>query len=88
MSKPYLDTWNTRATPQWISVEDRLPELSDSTYQFGSDNGICIGDFLVIVESAVYKDFVTFRPNDKSWSAYNVFPTHWQPLPEPPTPEN
>ncbi|HEY1044976.1 MAG TPA: DUF551 domain-containing protein [Bacteroidia bacterium] len=62
---------------KWISVEDRLPE---NTGQNFSEKVLILYDSGVI--SVVFYDY---EFND--WSIlHHPIVTHWQPLPEPPTP--
>lgn len=79
------------ATPQWIPVTERLPEVVDS--------------YIVVVKSkdAWEKDYTydtdvaTYNPYEKAyidgcWNTYNdwdegqdfLHVTHWMPLPQPP----
>lgn len=60
---------------EWISVDERLPE-KDGSYLVHSGKS-----------NAVYA--AHFWKRDGRWSgkSINLFITHWQPLPEPPTKE-
>lgn len=54
---------------EWISVEDRLPDIGDRVLIFTSH----------VIEA--------FRYEDRSFNRFGVDckPSHWMPLPEPPT---
>ena len=60
---------------EWISVDDKEPSTDDDLYVMAYD-----GDFHVAV----------FRPSQSmgfyryDCDTYDVTPTHWMPLPEPP----
>ena len=62
---------------EWISVNDRLPENSDSVLVFGKY--ICGGSIDMAWCNSVTK---TFYSEEESHLLDNV--THWMPLPEPP----
>lgn len=64
------------AGPNWISVEDKLPEKSGDYLAF-TEKGI----FMVLSYSEIHRAF-----NAYDWCE-NITPircTHWMPLPEPP----
>lgn len=75
---------------EWISVEDRLPELGDYSVLAWFDNGELFeqgGIDMVHVED-YFKD-ITAGFDDEGNQAYTKWyqwqkVTHWQPLPEPP----
>lgn len=70
---------------EWISVEDRLPLIPDSTK--GSFHSV-----LVIVTDGIRVDCVDFQASRRNqWAAWSIYGaigpseiTHWMPLPEPP----
>ena len=57
---------------EWISVEDRLPEVGDSTYIAACGN-VVVGELLFV--AGVWVGVTADQVTDV---------THWQPLPEPP----
>lgn len=59
------------ASPKWISVEERLPDLYGTYLVYTYDNHIKLGYFCELV--------IGLPP---SFDDYAV--THWMPLPEPP----
>jgi Protein of unknown function (DUF551) len=68
------------ASPQWISVKDRLPE---------EDQEVLIGWFQVTASNKQYfaHDVAIFNENEFSgWRKYPEV-THWMPLPNPPRKE-
>ena len=61
-----------RKQSEWINVEERLPEVAQKVLLFSPSDGINLG-------------YVT---NDKRFYVYKSYPdrpTHWMPLPAPPT---
>lgn len=70
---------------EWISVEDRLPEIGDSVLVFFLWNGLGMTN-VPCMESAVYQGTLGFVGGGLEHfielSPPNV--THWMPLPEPP----
>lgn len=56
---------------EWISVEDRLPE----------DDCRVIGATWTMLNGMQHIDIVSFR---RGSGAFDLTPTHWMPLPEPP----
>ena len=56
---------------EWISVEDRLPEVASKLLLFSPSDGINLGCMTEDKRFYVYK-------------SYPDRPTHWMPLPEPP----
>lgn len=68
------------ATPQWISVKDRLPK---------EEQEVLIGWFQVTASNKQYfaHDVAIFNQNEFSgWRKYPEV-THWMPLPNPPKEE-
>lgn len=60
-------------TSEWISVEERLPEVGESVLGYTKERDECF----VVTYSNTFKSFFSGQfPND------NI--THWMPLPEPP----
>jgi hypothetical protein len=65
--------------PQWISVEERLPE--DEIYVLFAING-------AILTTGYYSKFDgDYSLDDNRWEAEGWEVTHWQPLPAPPEEE-
>ena len=64
--------------PEWISVEDRLPENTDAVL-------VLIQDDMPYVGILHYVDGL-WRENEYD-NMGEVFATHWMPLPEPPKPK-
>lgn len=73
--------WQARAAQsEWISVEDRLPEIGTRVLLCGRYEGKGIIAYCAIG----YFDGITYREH---WGADingTAEVTHWQPLPEPP----
>lgn len=92
ISSDYCEGWNDAvdATPKWISVEERLPEVDNENNTFNStvtvlavdkDNYIYIGYFLI------YKldDSVEFHGIElDDFCRVQPEVTHWITLPNPP----
>lgn len=72
---PYVFNAIRACQPQWISVDERLPE-EDGTY------------LVVVKNRASHIDTDRFYVDDSSWEFFNNsrLPkiTHWMQLPEPP----
>lgn len=71
----------------WISVDDRLPKVGESVITVGVDNDGC---FLSPVCAALRDNskFIvgySFHGDREIGFYIETFPTHWMPLPEPPT---
>ncbi len=58
---------------EWINVDDRLPEEPGNYLVYGD----CTNDGLMV-------DIANFYPSHKTFAKYQQ-PTHWMPLPPPPT---
>tara|TARA_Y100000310_G_C20306265_1_gene634098 strand:- start:132 stop:422 length:291 start_codon:yes stop_codon:yes gene_type:complete len=76
----HYDAWKKGYNAsRWVSVEERLPTTNDSMYSdaviVNSNGGVFI---------ALYSDAGEWR---RGSDGTTIFPTHWQPLPEPPTTE-
>ncbi len=77
--------------PQWVSVEDRLPELDKIVlvYAVGKIDGFR-GDHVYALCSRYVQRIFSSSPGKEVWSIpcsyfhtdYKI--THWMPLPEPP----
>jgi len=83
-----LQSWNTRATPQWISVDDRLPVVNEESQS--SDEVLIYCRLFDQPQGCIYVGFHSHNPsgwwNDEGTvELFNI--THWQPLPTPPPPE-
>jgi hypothetical protein len=82
----FREHWNSRAQPdnppQWIAVEDRLPEIKREPEGYSSDEGIavlvCEKDGYVY-EASFWKKLKKFQDGGQ-----DCFPAYWMPLPEPP----
>jgi len=75
-----IKAWNTRAGG-WISIEDRLPELSDGTFDY----------FLVgVYDGLMSETQVAVFSEPKGWHSLGRDKkpkkgvTHWRPMPAPP----
>ena len=69
--------------PKWISVEERLPEISDVVLVIASGKpreNIELHDAFLI--ASFWGDEGWIADGYEEWDAINV--THWMPLPEPP----
>ena len=75
---------------KWINVEDELPKQGECVIVIESDNSQYIGIFCIYEKSDYIKE------EERIWSEYstgcgcctrNLKPTHWMPLPDPPTKE-
>lgn len=68
----------------WISVKDRLPELSTDmkTIKFSRNVLICVNDDEVFTATLVCdkSDNTMFWSASKGGSCYLEEPTHWQPI--------
>lgn len=81
-----------KTAPEWISVDDRLPERNTRVlvYAQGKEDGF-EGEYVITITS--YTDNL-FGYNISGWVepwqyffvSYEI--THWMPLPEPPTKNN
>ena len=60
-----------RKQSEWISVEDRLPEVAQKVLLFSPSDGINLG-------------YVTDDKRFYVYKSYPERPTHWMPLPEAP----
>lgn len=72
-----FDAANNR--PQWISVEDRLPEFHKQILFYA-------GDIDGLMKGAFYRNSHKFQNNNGDFF-YKKEVTHWMPLPTPPTQE-
>ena len=79
--------------PKWISVEERLPELTESFWGYNDDNVLeeMIPNFQIVV-LAYHPDIGIYKAkrNKMGWteissvSSRGITPTHWVPLPNAP----
>lgn len=74
-----------RPAPEWISVEDRLPEIkeghcSDTVLVYLEGGGMAFTD----LEETFFGDFVFGIEKMDPNGEYGPEVTHWMPLPEPP----
>ena len=72
-----------KAGQRWIPVDERLPEaidIKENCFAMSSPVMVTNGG---IIDIMVYDHFSAtwYRPFGQT---YTLFPTHWQPLPEPP----
>lgn len=78
LTQPPIDN---KAVDEWISVEDRLPDVGQEV--------LCIQEVTETALMAVYTD-LGFKvqkytsPNDRSYVPYWLGVTLWMPLPTPP----
>tara|TARA_R110002153_G_scaffold264338_1_gene426166 strand:- start:1196 stop:1513 length:318 start_codon:yes stop_codon:yes gene_type:complete len=70
---------------QWISVEDKLPELDDASVIVNFDNGsiecVHVGFFDQVSCGFDHRGSQMYRPY---YVGHDPKATHWMPLPEPP----
>jgi hypothetical protein len=69
---------------KWISVADRLPEENERvlTYEPSTDGTVCI-EICNYVKNYFTGDKLGFI-DEQDEQPSQVFPSHWQPLPNPP----
>lgn len=75
--------------PQWVSVKDRLPEMSES-YTGGGPKSVCVLIFngRFVSEGRYEETFAKRRPVWKGFMGLSERAvTHWMPLPDPPSGE-
>jgi hypothetical protein len=81
-----IDCWNTRKQPliEWVSVEDRFPEIKDDSvlayFKNGSIETVHIEDNFKDITAGF--DATGKQLYTKWYKNANI--THWMPLPEPP----
>ena len=75
---------------EWISVKDRLPEITfesnttkytDGVLAFDDCEDVCLGHFCI---SKYDGSFIFYGFTDGSEECDPLIVTHWMPLPEPP----
>ena len=72
---------------EWIRVADRLPEKKDVLVMFGSGDMAVAYVGIAKDDKGVYTYWVA--TTDEGWSTDCAYePTHWMPLPEPPSEVN
>ena len=69
----------------WISVDDRLPEIDENSRCYEEYNVYCVQTGMEIVTTLSFTEHGW--GNDDKWN-WDLFVTHWQPLPEPPKQED
>jgi hypothetical protein len=79
----YLPTADVAPRAEWISVEERLPELYTSVLVYKISLNKMV-NYMTIDHIAEDGDGELVWNGDKSWK-YVI--THWMPLPEPPVEE-
>ena len=86
-----IDQMPTITMPQWISVEERLPERNGEYIVTACDEGEPYDEITwndtVVVCAEYYKGCWTWEENSTEYSLDGIV-THWMPLPEPPEIEN
>ena len=86
-----IDQMPTITMPQWISVEERLPERNGEYIVTACDEGEPYDEIIwndtVVVCAEYYKGCWTWEENSTEYSLDGIV-THWMPLPEPPEIEN
>lgn len=71
-----------KAIPEWISVNDRLPEANERVL---ATDGEYIGEAYMQANTEFMRDFGVYAA---TWILiYGTNVTHWMPLPEPPKKE-
>ena len=82
-----IDQMPTITMPQWISVEERLPERNGEYIVTACDEGEPYDEIIwndtVVVCAEYYKGCWTWEENNTEYSLDGIV-THWMPLPEPP----
>ena len=72
-----------KATPEWISVKDRLPELIPCTVGTAYSEAVLVWTSGKKAMAAVWNG-TDFLRATSFWEAWGEEITHWMPLPEPP----
>jgi hypothetical protein len=70
---------------KWISVKDRLPEVSDKPLLVWTRDFNCLN--LAVFTGKENVGQWKIYPMYDIWYTTNSFVTHWMPLPEPPEKE-
>ena len=82
-----IDQMPTITMPQWIRVEERLPERNGEYIVTACDEGEPYDEIIwndtVVVCAEYYKGCWTWEENSTEYSLDGIV-THWMPLPEPP----
>ena len=65
---------------EWISIEDKLPEANMRVLAVNSDGDVFLATYVEHKISPSARGYMTWASN-----MYNSKPTHWMPLPPPPT---
>ena len=82
-----VKTAPTLPAPQWISVEERLPERNGEYIVTACDEGEPYDEIIwndtVVVCAEYYKGCWIWEENNTEYSLDGIV-THWMPLPEPP----
>lgn len=82
-----IDQMPTITIPQWISVEERLPERNGEYIVTACDEGEPYDEIIwndtVVVWAEYYKGCWTWEENNTEYSLDGIV-THWMPLPKPP----
>lgn len=82
-----IDQMPTITMPQWIRVEERLPERNGKYIVTACDEGEPYDEKIwndtVVVCAEYYKGCWTWEENNTEYSLDGIV-THWMPLPEPP----
>lgn len=88
--KAYLSEHGLAAVPQdslpgeWISVEDRWPEVGHPVIAYGIYEGEINGTGSLMVGAGVYDGNLVVDMEADAYTAQLIGITHWQPLPSPP----
>lgn len=87
VSKRFYCNRPTLPVPQWIRVEERLPERNGEYIVTACDEGEPYDEIIwndtVVVCAEYYKGCWTWEENSTEYSLDGIV-THWMPLPEPP----
>jgi hypothetical protein len=69
-------------SPQWISVEDRLPEHDQEVMTYSATNNSMPSSMLMGITRYTKQENTSYFYGGNPGDGYKV--THWMPLPQPP----